>query len=182
MSVIETPGRSTESAPLSPDAFREAFRHHAAGVAVVTAGTGDRPVGMTVSSLFSVSAVPPLAVFSASVLSSSTATIISSETVVLHLLTEPDLPLAQLCATSGVDRFNGSVPWDILPTGEPYFTPIARRIRARISTHIDAGASTLIVVEALEATHADQCAPHRPLVYHDRTWHSLGLQSAIQSL
>jgi len=46
--------------------FREAFRRHPAGVAVITADPGDRPVAMTVSSLISVSAAPPIVAFSLS--------------------------------------------------------------------------------------------------------------------
>src|SRR6476659_4568964 len=91
-----------EPVGLDPDAFKAAFRMHPAGIAVVTADDGNGPVAMTVSSLFSVSAVPALLVFSASALSSSTSTIRAAETVVVHMLTDDDLDLARLCATRGI--------------------------------------------------------------------------------
>jgi flavin reductase (DIM6/NTAB) family NADH-FMN oxidoreductase RutF len=44
------------------DAFKRAFRRHAAGVAVVTSVMPDgSPVGFTATSLASLAAVPPLA-------------------------------------------------------------------------------------------------------------------------
>ncbi len=53
---------------LSVEAFRHAFRHHPAGVAVVTADAGDGPAAMTVSSVASVEVDPPTLVFSASLI------------------------------------------------------------------------------------------------------------------
>lgn len=53
------------------EAFREAFRRHPAGVAVITADPGNQPVAMTVSSLISVSAAPPVVAFSLSTKSAS---------------------------------------------------------------------------------------------------------------
>lgn len=45
---------------ISSDDFRDALRHFAAGVTVVTAGSGQAVHGMTVSAFSSVSAEPPL--------------------------------------------------------------------------------------------------------------------------
>ena len=56
---------------LSADAFKRAFRNHAAGVAIITADAGNGPVGLTATSVFSVSAEPALLVFSVSDDSSS---------------------------------------------------------------------------------------------------------------
>ena len=180
-----SPGLDDLAEALPAEDFKAAFRNHPAGVAVVTADAGDGPVAMTVTSVFSVSAVPPLLVFSASELSSSTPTIERSETVVVHLLGAERLDVAKLAATSGVDRFGPSIAWDRLPTGEPYYTEVPTWIRGRIVNRLRAGASTLFVVEALQAksptagsADADAAAAH-PLVYHNRTWHVLGEQSKI---
>ncbi|MEG0161907.1 MAG: flavin reductase family protein, partial [Aurantimicrobium sp.] len=90
---------------LSADEFKLAFRNHPAGVAIVTADAGKGPVAMTVTSVFSVSAEPPLLVFSASAQSSATPTIAEADTVVIHLLGADQLHLAKLAATSGANRF-----------------------------------------------------------------------------
>ncbi|SDZ45555.1 flavin reductase family protein [Herbiconiux ginsengi] len=163
---------------LSPEEFKGAFRSHPAGVAVVTAQGENGPAAMTVSSLFSVSAVPPLLVFSASALSSSTASIRSAETLVVHMLTSDDLELARLCATSGADRFDGSIPWSRLDTGEPYFEGVKTTLRGQIVNQLDAGASTLIIVKALDVRNQGVSVA-RPLVYHNRTWHALDGASTI---
>lgn len=180
----EQPVREATTPPALPaglDAasFKLAFRNHAAGVAVVTADAGQGPVGMTATSVFSVSAEPPLLVFAASAHSSAAATIANSETVVVHLLASEQLPIARLCATKGVNRFADTSLWDRLPTGEPYFVGTPAWIRGRIINTMDAGDSKVIVVHALEAHLPDADAEVTPLVYHNRTWHELSERSLL---
>jgi flavin reductase (DIM6/NTAB) family NADH-FMN oxidoreductase RutF len=163
---------------LSPDDFKRAFRHHAAGVAVVTADAGEGPVGITASSLFSVSAEPPLMVFSISDRSSSAPTIRRAETLVVHLLGSRQLDIARLCSTSGVDRFADTTIWRRLPTGEPHFPDVPVWIRGRVINRMGAGESTVIAIHALEAGYAE-LEDTEPLVYHNRTWHALGDASRL---
>lgn len=166
-------------AGLSPDQFKRAFRHHAAGVAVVTADAGDGPVGITASSLFSVSAEPPIMVFSISDRSSSAPTIRRADTLVVHLLGRDQLEIARLCATSGIDRFADTSIWRRLPTGEPHFPGVPVWIRGRVINRMAAGESTVVAIHALEAAHAEG-EQAEPLVYHDRTWHALGTGSRLE--
>ena len=174
---------TTEGVTLAPsggldgDVFKAAFRHHAAGVAVITADSGDGPVGLTATSVFSVSAEPALLVFSLSELSSSAPTIARASTVVVHLLGVEQLAIAQLCATSGIDRFADTAIWSRLETGEPYFPSASTWIRGRVVNRMSAGTSTVIAVHALETGVGDPSAA--PLVYHNRTWHGLGEHSAV---
>lgn len=174
---------TTEGVALAPsggldgDAFTAAFRHHAAGVAVITADSGDGPVGLTATSVFSVSAKPALLVFSLSELSSSAPAIARASTVVVHLLGVGQLAIAQLCATSGIDRFADTSLWSRLETGEPYFPSAASWIRGRVVGRMPAGSSTVVAVHALETGIGDPSAA--PLVYHNRTWHGLGEHSAV---
>ena len=78
--TITDPRVSLDSEPLalnevlSPERFKLAFRNLAAGVSVVTADDGTGPVAMTATSVISISATPPLLVFSASQLSSASMT------------------------------------------------------------------------------------------------------------
>lgn len=164
---------------IAPDELRGLFRNHPSGVAVVTADSPNGPVAMTASSLFSVSVAPPLVVFSASAMSSSTPALLQAETLVIHLIDLDSHDIAVLGATSGIDRFADRGRWSTLPTGEPYFTEPKRRIRGRVVNKVDAGAATLFVVHALEAWNdeVDELAP--PLVYHNRAWHSLSDASRV---
>lgn len=180
------PDRAIAQQSLSPEEFRAAFRNHAAGVALVTADPGGQPVAMTATSVFSVSATPPLFVFSASQLSSSTDAILRSDSVVVHLLGADQLGLAKLGSTSGIDRFADTSLWDRLPTGEPYFPSASSWIRGTIANRFEAGGSVLIVVNATHSQHPelgtgeDSAQMIRPLVYHNRVWHHLGGHSTIE--
>ncbi|QWT24404.1 flavin reductase family protein [Subtercola sp. PAMC28395] len=166
-------------AVLSADEFKNAFRDHPAGVAVITADAGDGPVALTATSVASVSAEPPLIMFSVSAISSSTPTIRRARTVVVHLLSAEQLHIAKLGATSGVDRFADRTLWDVLPTGETYFPQARTWIRARVLNQMQAGGSSIVLVEALEAK-PQLPAETDPLVYHNRAWHRLGDHSRIE--
>lgn len=170
---------------IDADTFKAAFRLHPAGVAVVTADPdGEHPVAMTVSSLASVSVDPPMLVFSASAISSSTPALERSETVVVHMLGAGQLWLAQLGATSGIDRFADTEKWRRLPTGEPVFPDVYAWLRGKIVYRLEAGASIICVVHVIEAqvpnpAEAAEAPVTTPLVYHARTWHQLGDHSTI---
>ncbi|CAN5286483.1 flavin reductase family protein [soil metagenome] len=164
---------------LSADDFKLAFRNHPAGVAVITADAGDGPVGLTATSVFSVSAEPALLVFSISGSSSSAPTINKADTVVVHLLGADQLGVAKLFATSGVDRFADKSSWDRLITGEPYLPGAPVWIRGRVINRMEAGGSTVVAVHALQSSVSETDAA--PLVYHNRTWHHIGEHSRLDS-
>lgn len=168
----------TAADDLDVESFKSAFRGHPGGVAVITADAGDGPVALTATSVFSVSAEPPLLAFSVSEVSSSTPTILRAETVVVHLLGSSQLPIAKLGSTSGIDRFADKTLWSTLPTGEVYFPSSQVWIRGAVVNKIDAGQATIVIVRALQAelTRSDDV---EPLVYHNRTWHRLGRQSEL---
>lgn len=165
---------------LSPAEFKAAFRQHPAGIAVITADAGRGPVAMTASSVFSVSAEPPVLVFSISNQSSAAPTLLEAETLVVHMLTAANLDLAVLAATSGIDRFEDTTLWDRLPSGEPYYVHAHAWIRGRVVDHMKIGDSTVVAVHALESRVPDDAAVAHPLVYHNRTWHQLSAGSVIE--
>lgn len=178
---LENAAEATTIGGLSAEEFKLAFRHHPAGVALITADAGDGPVAMTATSVFSVSADPPLFVFSISDQSSASETITRAETLIVHLLSADQLDLARLGATSGVDRFADTSSWDRLITGEPYFPAVRTWIRGRVIDRMRAGSSTVVAVHALQARLPEsEAAEHAaPLVYWSRTWHELTENSEI---
>ena len=135
---------------LMTTAFREAFRSHPAGVAVLTAQTLSGPVAMTVSSLISISASPPVVGFSLSAKSGSSASILAVETIVIHMLRHADVPIAVLGATAGADRFGPSVEWERLSSGEPRYTSVATWFRARLCGTLALEGATLVAAELLD--------------------------------
>src|SRR5262245_60978214 len=93
------------------EAFVAAFRHHPSGVAIITANADEGPVALTVSSLISISASPPMVAFSLSALSSSARAVERATSIVVHFVRRADMQLARLCATGGSDRFGSDVRW-----------------------------------------------------------------------
>lgn len=181
--VHRTPAHAFEPS-LTADEFKAVFRGHPGGVAVITADTGDGPVALTATSVSSVSAEPPLLVFSVSSLSSASEVLSRAESVVVHLLDAHDLDVARLGATSGVDRFADTDRWARLVTGEPVYNDVRAWVRGAVIGRMDAGGSTVIAVHALQsriARDVDAGEPGDALVYHNRVWHRLDEQSRIAS-
>ena len=160
--------------PELSEAFRAAFRCHPAGVAVITATCDGKPYALTVSSLISVSAAPPVVAFSLSAQSSAAKPVLEAETVVIHMLRYGDLPLAQLGATKGADRFDGSIPWETLPTGEPRYSSVQTWFRAKPVGQIPLNGAVLVAAELLEGDAPDlEKVESESLIYMDRRWHRL---------
>ena len=163
-------------APVSRTSFTTLFRRHPHGVAVVTADAGDGPVALTATSVSSVSVDPPLIVLSASDASSASPSIVAAETLVVHLIDAADVSIAKLAATTGIDRFADTGLWERLPSGEPFYHGVARRVRVRVLERIRAGSATVLIAEALEVTlpPLDAHEEGHPVVYHNRSWQALG--------
>jgi flavin reductase (DIM6/NTAB) family NADH-FMN oxidoreductase RutF len=178
----ETAAAARLGASLSADAFKELFRGHPGGVAVITAYGEDGPVALTATSVSSVSVEPPLLIFSVSALSSAAPAITGASTVVVHLLDAHDIELAKLGATSGVDRFADRSTWTRLATGEPLYNGVRAWVRCAVVSRMDAGGSTVVAAQALQAGVNREVAPDSSgdaLVHHNRAWHRLGEHSRV---
>ena len=177
------PERPSVSRSVSAEDFKSVFRGHPGGVAVITADAGDGPVALTATSVSSVSAEPPLLIFSVSTLSSAAEVLTRAETVVVHLLDANDLELAQLGATHGIDRFAQTHRWSRLVTGEPVYHDVRAWLRCAVINRMEAGGSIVIAAHALQFQLERDVEPGGhgdALVYHNRTWHRLGDASRIE--
>jgi flavin reductase (DIM6/NTAB) family NADH-FMN oxidoreductase RutF len=156
------------------DAFLAAFRGHPAGAAILTADPGGGPVALTVSSLISVSAAPPMVAFSLSGQSSSARALGRADALVIHFVRRADTELARRCAQRGSDRFGAGTRWERLPTGEPYYPEVKAWFRATVRGRLAVAGADLVVAELLDgAPNADQDAGEA-IVYLDRAWHAVG--------
>jgi flavin reductase (DIM6/NTAB) family NADH-FMN oxidoreductase RutF len=169
---------------VAPEVLKGAFRHHAAGVAVITADVGDGPIAMTISSLTSVSADPAVLLFSVSAATETGRAMSRAENVVVHLLDGGDHDLAVRCATPGRDRFDDTIAWERLQTGEPSFSAPRVRLRGTVVQRSVFGDSTVLVLAVLDVFERDDAVglPEDqlgPLAYHDRAWHVLGGRSRL---
>jgi flavin reductase (DIM6/NTAB) family NADH-FMN oxidoreductase RutF len=160
---------------VSPGSFKSVFRHHPAGVAVVTFAHGGTLYGFTATSVISVSADPPVLTFSIDSSSSSWPALAEADTLVVNFLAAAQVEVSARFATRGIDRFADG-GWSLLPTGEPVLDGSPSWVRGRIVQRTAIGRSFLVSILALEAHEAE----HRsPLVYHDRTYHTVGDHTAI---
>ena len=158
------------SQPASPDdiqRFKDAFRLHPAGVALAAGNTPEGPVGLTLSSIASVSADPPVLSFSVTRSTGSAGGILQAGTFVVHMLTDAHAQLAVDFARTGAPRFTKEQGWQQLPTGEPYLPSASMALRCSIRETLAVGPSVLILANVLD-THAGDMAD--PLVYRDRTF------------
>jgi flavin reductase (DIM6/NTAB) family NADH-FMN oxidoreductase RutF len=158
------------SVPVDAPLFRQVFRRHAAGVAIVTTDAGRGAAGVTVTSLASISAEPPLLSFSVAATASIWPHLRDARTAVVHLLGAGHSALAQTFATSGVDRFATPTRWRRLPTGEPLLDDAAAWLRIAIEHRHPAGGAHVVIGRIEEAGLA---GPGGPLLYHDGSYHSL---------
>ncbi|MBB5791076.1 flavin reductase family protein [Jiangella mangrovi] len=152
---------------VDPDAFKAAFRRHAAGVVVITADAGRRPVGFTATSLASVSLDPPLLSFALATTASSWPTVAIAPTLVVNFLADDQHRLATTFATSGIDRFAAPTAWSRLVTGEPLLDDAPGHLRAEVVDRHPVGDHHIVVARV---THAWSAEPHAPLVYHAGTY------------
>ncbi|MCH1865491.1 flavin reductase family protein [Nocardioides sp. CFH 31398] len=152
--------------------FKEGFRHHAAGVALVCAATPDGPVGATLSSVASVSAAPPLLSFSMARTSATGAAVLAADAVTVYLLRADQAALAHSFAVRGADRFSAEQGWRHREGSDlPVLTDAAARFTGRLSVVVPAGASWLALMEVDEIELGTGGAP---LVHHDRAYWAPG--------
>jgi flavin reductase (DIM6/NTAB) family NADH-FMN oxidoreductase RutF len=87
-------------------AFRDALSRFATGVAIVTAPSADGPdIGMTVSSLNSVSLDPPLLLFSVAKSALSLSTLLGAERFGINILSSDQQVLSSRFARSGAEKW-----------------------------------------------------------------------------
>ncbi|WP_154605725.1 flavin reductase family protein [Arthrobacter sp. AQ5-05] len=157
--------------------FKSAFGGHPAGVCIITADIGTGPVGITASSVASVSAEPPILAFSLAAATGSAAAIAVADSFVVHLLTSDDLELARTFATSNAERFTGSMVWTRLETGEPLLMHAGYALRCQVLSRTQAGSSLLVAAAVVEVIAPE--VQGDAMVYHRRAFHGLGQHTVL---
>jgi flavin reductase (DIM6/NTAB) family NADH-FMN oxidoreductase RutF len=145
-------------------------------VVVITLRDRDGLVGLTATSVISVSAEPPVLAFSIAASSSSWPALSRATTVAASFLADDQDDVSARFSTSGIDRFAAG-GWSLLPTGEPVIDGALSWVWGSVVSRTAVGRSFLVAVLALESANARSEA--NPLVYHDRTYHRIGDHTAI---
>ena len=148
-------------------AFRQAFRRHAAGVAIITAQTDDgTPVGFTATSLASLAAVPPLATFNMARSASSWHAIAETDRVVIHMLGVRNRAVAEQLAGANELRFEGD-HWYRGPHGLPVIKDVTSWMVGRIVERFSVHNNAVVVVQIEEGGLGDD---DDALLYHERRY------------
>lgn len=159
------------------DGFRRAFRGHPAGVAIITAQGATGPVGITSSSVTSISADPAVLGFSLQTLRGSAAEIAAATNILVHLLTADNVALARRFATAGSARFGVDTAWSALESGEPFLHGTGTVLQCTPLTRTEVGPALVVTAAVEEVRAADSLAA--PLVYQDRTYHCVSAWTAL---
>jgi len=147
------------------DAFKAAFRRHAAGVAAITSIAPDgHPVGFTATSLASLAAVPPLATFNMAQVSSSWSAMTVGNHVAIHMLGPRSRHLAQRMAADHDLRFDGD-HWRAEDSGLPLLRGATAIAIGRIIEVHPVHNNAVVVVQIDRGILGDE---DEALLYHER--------------
>lgn len=163
----DTPHPHPEIAVDGLDAFKRAFRRHAAGVAIITTLLPDgRPAGFTATSLASLAAVPPLATFNMAQVSSAWPAMTVGNAVAIHMLGPNSRHLAELMAADHDLRFEGD-HWHPGPNGVPILVgATAWMLGHIIDVHpVHHNAVVVVEIDGGELGQLDDA-----LLYHERRY------------
>ena len=149
------------------EAFKAAFRRHAAGVAAVTSVAPDgRPVGFTATSLASLAAVPPMATFNMAQVSSAWAAMTVGNHLIIHMLGPRSRHLAERLAADNSVRFDGD-HWTVGPQEVPLLSGITAWMLGRIIEVVPVHNNAVVIVEIEDGGLGDE---DEALLYHERTY------------
>ncbi|MCU1509780.1 MAG: flavin reductase [Glaciihabitans sp.] len=166
----QTRSQANDEQPLAADdleAFKQAFRRHAAGVAAVTTLDPDgKPVGFTATSLASLAAVPPLATFNMAQVSSAWEAMTVGNRVVIHMLGPRTRYLAEKLAANRDVRFTGD-HWEVGPHGLPILAGVTAWMIARIVEVHPVHNNAIIVVQVETGALGEE---DEALLYHERRY------------
>ena len=161
---------STHGSAGVAELLKAAFRRHASGVAIITATGPDGPVGLTASSVASVSTHPPALSFSVLTSSASGRAVADAAQLDVHLLPSTLADLADAYGRSAGARFVPEQGWASDDVGTTLPGAVAS-LRCAPLARVPVGKSVVVVAEVRDV----QLGPvEEPLVYHDRTYRTVG--------
>jgi flavin reductase (DIM6/NTAB) family NADH-FMN oxidoreductase RutF len=140
--------------------FRQTLAQHAAGVVVVT---GPGPVGLTATSLTSVSLDPPLVSFCVGRDSTTWPDLREAETFAVNVLADDQAATASRFAGRGIDRFAAPTTWRPGPKGVPILGGTTAHVLCEPYDVIALGDHWLVVGLVVGTDLGDA---RDPLLYH----------------
>ena len=172
-SIDNSAHRTGTSTAIDAALYRTALRRHAAGVTIITLDSANGPVGFTATSFSSLSLNPPLVSFNIAHTSSSISALRQAQSLIVHLIGDHQLPLAQRFSANADQRFADESAWVTLSTGEPLLRGTHCWLRTVVHQLIEVGDHTLVIgaVEGIHIDDANQTSDAAPLLYHEGRYH-----------
>jgi flavin reductase (DIM6/NTAB) family NADH-FMN oxidoreductase RutF len=156
---------------VGPDFFRRVMGHFVTGVSVVTALDGERPQGITVNALSSVSLEPPLVMVALDRRRFIAPTVRRAGRYAVNVLAETQQALSDCFAgapvTPGREAFCGAV-WHAGTTGLPLLDGVIATLECSVVETFSAGDHDLFVGR-VDAMANDEHHP-QPLLYYRRRY------------
>ena len=149
-------------AAVDPQVMRDVLGHFASGVTVVTARTGEGPIGFTCQSFSSLSLDPPLVALAPARTSTTWPRLRDIGRFCVNVLAEDQSGLSAAFARSGTDKFAG-VPWRSSRHGSPVLDGVVAWIDCTLWAEYDGGDHTIVAARVLDLA-ADP--GRRPLLFH----------------
>jgi 3-hydroxy-9,10-secoandrosta-1,3,5(10)-triene-9,17-dione monooxygenase reductase component len=162
---------TTSTVPIESETFRRVMGHFVTGVTVVTALDGDRPFGITVNALSSVSLEPPLVMVALDRRRFLTPIVRASRRYAVNILAEDQQELSDCFAgadvTPGRDEFCGAV-WHPGPSGLPLLDGAIATLECSVVETFSAGDHDLFIgrVDSLQ----NEIHHPMPLLYYRRRY------------
>lgn len=161
------PQDADPSAAADLEAFKQAFRRHAAGVAAITTrGPDGQPLGFTATSLASLAAQPPMATFNMSQNSSAWPAISVGNHVAIHMLGPRSRHLAERLAADHDVRFTGD-HWKPGPFTVPILDDVTAWMVGEIIEVFPVHSNAVVVVQIVTGQLG---ADDEALLYHERRY------------
>ena len=156
---------------LMAETFRKVMGHFATGVTVVSALEGERPWGITVNALSSVSLEPPLVVVALDRRRKITPTVRAANRYAVNILGEDQQAMADCFAgapvTPGRDEFCG-VRWHPGPTGLPLIEGAIATLECTVELTFSVGDHDLFLARVDSLANEEHHA--MPLLFYRRRY------------
>ncbi len=143
---------------IEPAHYRQVLGHFPTGVTVVTASSGNSPVGLAVGSFSSISLDPPLVGFFADKGSSSWPRIRETGAFCVNILAGDQEEVCRVFASKGDDKFAG-IGWQRASTGSPRLDGVLAWIDCEIDSVVELGDHDLCVGRVVELAVGHEGAP-----------------------
>ena len=176
---VKSPGANNTTggggATVDPDSFRSTLGNFPTGVVAITAMDGDRPVGMTIGSFFSVSLNPVLVGFCVGEESSTWPRIESSGRLCVNILADDQVGVAYALARPGVREKFADTAWEQSDHGLPIVAGAIAWIECETTATYPAGDHIVVIGAVRDVT---VLRDQGPLVHFRRSFHSLALNGS----